>query len=71
MASMFGQCLSLVQNCLYGDGADWAMAAPHIPASQPIPEVILDTSTMGSSSSCSCVGSSLHTHHTRSRGCRG
>ena len=60
MASMFGQCFSLVSgctllhntgyfqvnNCLYGEG-EWTGAAPHIPASQPIPEVILDTSTMG------------------------
>ena len=35
-----------VNNCLYGEG-EWTGAAPHIPASQPIPEVILDTSTMG------------------------
>lgn len=47
MANMFGQCLSLVSKCLYGEGGDWAMAAPHIPASQPIPDVILDTTTMG------------------------
>ena len=47
MASMFGQCLSLVTNCLYGEGGDWGGAAPQIPASQRIPEVILDTSTMG------------------------
>ena len=61
MASMFGQCFSLVSvgalcpriqvflqvnQCLYGEG-EWTGAAPHIPASQPIPEVILDTSTMG------------------------
>ena len=35
-----------VNNCLYGEG-EWTGAAPHIPAIQPIPEVILDTSTMG------------------------
>ena len=35
-----------MNNCLYGEG-EWTGAAPHIPASQPIPEVILDTSTMG------------------------
>jgi len=39
-------CFNLVNNCLYGEG-EWTGAAPHIPASQPIPEVILDTSTMG------------------------
>ena len=39
-------CVSKVNNCLYGEG-EWTGAAPHIPASQPIPEVILDTSTMG------------------------
>ena len=43
---MLSQCISLVSNCLYGEGGDWP-AAPHIPASQPIPEVILDTTTMG------------------------
>jgi len=46
MASMFGQCLNMVSSCLYGEGGDWP-AAPHIPASQPIPEVILDTTSMG------------------------
>lgn len=46
MAAMFGQCLSMVNSCLYGEG-EWTGAVPHIPASQPIPEVILDTSTMG------------------------
>jgi hypothetical protein len=49
-----------VNSCLYGEG-EWTGAVPHIPASQPIPEVgsqpvppqsvllqvILDTSTMG------------------------
>jgi len=43
---MFGQCFSLVSQCLYGEG-EWTGAAPHIPASQPIPEVILDTTSMG------------------------
>ena len=47
MAAMFGQCLSLVTNCLYGEGGDWGGAVPQIPASQRIPEVILDTTTMG------------------------
>jgi len=46
MAAMFGQCFNMVSSCLYGEG-EWTGAAPHIPASQPIPEVILDTSTMG------------------------
>lgn len=46
MAAMFGQCFSLVSSCLYGEG-EWLGDTPHIPASQPIPEVILDTSTMG------------------------
>jgi len=44
---MFGQCLSLVTNCLYGEGGDWTGTVPQIPASQRIPEVILDTTTMG------------------------
>ena len=44
---MLGQCISLVTNCLYGEGADWTTPVPHIPASQRIPEVILDTTTMG------------------------
>jgi len=43
---MFGQCFSLVNSCLYGEG-EWTGATPTIPASQPIPEVILDTTTMG------------------------
>ena len=47
MAAMFGQCLSMVTNCLYGEGGDWTGAVPQIPASQRIPEVILDTTTMG------------------------
>ena len=47
MASMFGQCLSLVTKCLYGDAGDWAGVTPQIPASQRIPEVILDTTSMG------------------------
>jgi len=42
-----GQCISLISNCLYGEGADWNTPVPHIPASQRIPEVILDTTTMG------------------------
>jgi len=44
---MLGQCISLISNCLYGEGADWNTPVPHIPASQRIPEVILDTTTMG------------------------
>jgi len=36
----------MFSQCLYGEGGDWP-AAPHIPASQPIPEVILDTTSMG------------------------
>ena len=49
MAAMFGQCLSAVTQCLYGEGGDWpgAGGVPVIPASQRIPEVILDTTTMG------------------------
>ena len=48
MAAMFGQCLSLVTNCLYGEGGgEWGGPVPPIPASQRIPEVILDTTTMG------------------------
>ena len=49
MAAMFGQCLSAVTSCLYGEGGDWAGpgGVPVIPASQRIPEVILDTTTMG------------------------
>ena len=44
MAAMFGQCLSLVTNCLYGEGGgEWGGPVPPIPASQRIPEVILDT----------------------------
>lgn len=46
MAAMFGQCLNMVSNCLYGEG-EWTGATPHIPASQPIPEVVLDTTNMG------------------------
>lgn len=45
MAAMFGECMRAVTGCLYGEG-EWT-GTPHIPASQPIPEVILDTSTMG------------------------
>ena len=44
---MLGQVVSLISNCLYGEGADWNTPVPHIPASQRIPEVILDTTTMG------------------------
>ena len=44
MAAMFGQCLSLVTNCLYGEGGgEWGGPVPPIPASQRIPEVTLDT----------------------------
>ena len=44
MAAMFGQCLSLVTNCLYGEGGgEWGGPVPPIPASQRIPEGILDT----------------------------
>ena len=39
--------LELLTNCLYGEGGDWTGAVPQIPASQRIPEVILDTTTMG------------------------
>jgi len=42
---MFGQCMGLISNCMYGEG-DWS-PTPDIPASQPIPDVILDTTTMG------------------------
>ena len=44
---MLGHCISLISNCLYGEGGDWNTPVPHIPASQRIPEVILDTTTMG------------------------
>ena len=44
---MLGQCISMVTNCLYGEVGDWNTPVPHIPASQRIPEVILDTTTMG------------------------
>jgi len=37
--------MNIVSNCLYGDG-EWT-PSPDIPASQPIPDVILDTTTMG------------------------
>ena len=47
MAAMFGQCLSLVTNCLYGEGGgEWGGPVPPIPASQRIPEVILDTTVL-------------------------
>jgi hypothetical protein len=32
---MFGQCMSLVSSCLYGEG-EWT-STPEVPASQPIP----------------------------------
>jgi len=43
---MFNQCVGILSSCLYGD-ADWSSPSPDIPASQPIPDVILDTTTMG------------------------
>jgi len=45
MSGMLSECVRLVTNCLYGDG-EWT-GNPHIPASQPIPDVILDTTSMG------------------------
>merc|ERR1712004_176922 len=39
------KCFGSVSDCFYGTG-EWRPPQP-IPASQPIPEVILDTSTMG------------------------
>ena len=43
---MLNQCMGMISSCLYGD-ADWSSPSPDIPASQPIPDVILDTTTMG------------------------
>ena len=43
---MFNQCMGMISSCLYGD-VDWTSPSPDIPASQPIPDVILDTTTMG------------------------
>lgn len=47
MAAMFGQCMSLVNSCLYGEGEWSGGVAPVNPTFQPIPEVILDTTSMG------------------------
>jgi len=47
MAAMFGQCMSLVNSCLYGEGEWTGGGAPVNPTFQPIPEVILDTTSMG------------------------
>jgi len=47
MAAMFGQCLSLVNSCLYGEGEWTGQSAPVNPTFQPIPDVILDTTSMG------------------------
>ena len=66
MAAMFGQCLSLVTNCLYGEGGD--LTIPTIPASQRIPEVILDTMTMSYYIICILGDPGHHDHGTR--GCR-
>jgi hypothetical protein len=38
--------MGMISSCLYGD-VDWTSPSPDIPASQPIPDVILDTTTMG------------------------
>ena len=43
---MFNQCMGMISSCLYGE-VDWTSPSPDIPASQPIPDVILDTTTMG------------------------
>ena len=45
MATFMVKCFGSISDCLYGTG-EWRPPQP-IPASQPIPEVILDTSTMG------------------------
>ena len=45
MATFIVKCFGSVSDCFYGTG-EWRPPQP-IPASQPIPEVILDTSTMG------------------------
>ena len=45
MATFIVKCFGSISDCLYGTG-EWHPPT-QIPASQPIPEVILDTSTMG------------------------
>jgi len=47
MAAMFGQCMGMFNSCLYGEGEWSAGVAPVNPTFQPIPEVILDTTSMG------------------------
>lgn len=45
MATYIVKCFGSMADCFYGTG-EWRPPQP-IPASQPIPDVILDTSTMG------------------------
>ena len=45
MATYIVKCFGSMADCFYGTG-EWH-PPQHIPASQPIPDVILDTSTMG------------------------
>jgi len=44
--TFIGKCVSSLADCFYGTG-EWAPRPPPIPASQVIPDVVLDTSCMG------------------------